>query len=113
MVGLKVNPDRLYLWPLKTETIEAGWFEDTLTMSSFRIVVIARSVFCDDREAYPKGKQSPRKPGDCFALLAVTKCVEFIEQEFNLTLSKYSLSRNDLDKFFFSHYNVFGIIQQE
>ena len=53
-----------------------------LTMSSFRIVVIARSVFAT--------KQSPRKPGDCFALLAVTKCVEFIEQEFNLTLSNYS-----------------------
>jgi len=59
-----------------------------LTMSTFRADVIARSVFCDDREAYPKGKQSPCKPGDCFALLAVTKCVEFIEQEFNLTLSK-------------------------
>jgi hypothetical protein len=43
-----------------------------------------------DREAYPKGKQSPCKPGDCFALLAVTTCVEFIEQEFNLTLSNYS-----------------------
>jgi hypothetical protein len=26
----------------------------------------------DDREAYPEGKQSPYRPGDCFASLAMT-----------------------------------------